>query len=1118
MGLDEEKKITREKINQKTLTDDGLSSEERKSQILKEISLLVKESNDDLYSNLAIQRDITGELLELKKVYKESNQNLKGSISLSRQVENALKDSVNSGKNLDQIERARNKNANTALQIVQQIKVVSKSVTGTNQEILDNAINFSKAKQEQIKDELTHNALLNERTSLLNQLEENQNRSRDIELEIKKLREDNINSEGAKLDIANNIVENLKKETTSLSDNNSILNSSKLTVEEQLSKSRENLDISTKKLRIQSDILPIEEKEALLLAAMIQNLSEANSKLVEQEQHLLKIQKAMGLSGQAIKVVNKLFGGQLNMLNDVKKHSEKRISDLIDQKKQHNLTNGLVKGQKGYIEENASKMEGFAIQVGEAGKALRNNLTDPLIYIATAITYDKEINKLSKQLATTAKQTREIRQELGGMAADFGRLGISSKELTTSAIMLNQQFGTAFSPDTGAFKELIGDVSVLTKMMGLSEEAAAGFARASISSGQSVEDIKLESLGVITALEQQSGILLDNVAILETSGKVSGQLRAQLGDSVQEIIKAEAAAQQLGMTLQSVASAADNLLNFETSIGNELSAELLIGKQLNLEKARLAALTGNYKTLTEEINKNVGDFSDFQDLNVLQQRALADAVGMTVDGLSDQLMAKEDLSVLAQEARALGDEEKAQALERRDIEQKFADILTDVKQIFVDLVGGPVGDLLRGIGFILEKIVLVTKFLSKASGGLTDMVIQIYVAVRLFKGLVSLVRNYKLTVIAINSWKKKQLLLDKLGNAEQVKRNTLLGSERLHRAAIWSMEKMGLITKRQGTMIKTREQMLNKTAITDTAAKNFYENATLGATLKRNIAKQYGILLGKLGLGTQQAKVTQKGIEISQQGTSNILEAQGNSLKNTGLLTKMKESIISVGEITRTLALNSLKTIGNLLGITSLNTKVAEGAAETIITASKVTQGAAMGGIISKGIAYLGVLIAQATAALVGASALTLGIGTIGIIAAAAGGIVYLASKTKVGDASMKPGLPVVGTTNERGQYDLSVGTPNDSIVMAPNAVDMADNFETLKKQKTSIINQAPPVQNNKVMEEKLDKLNNTLLMVAEKTGNVQAYVVDDATSIPSLTDYSRNYTDGAISPISSIA
>ena len=73
-------------------------------------------------------------------------------------------------------------------------------------------------------------------------------------------------------------------------------------------------------------------------------------------------------------------------------------------------------------------------------------------------------------------------------------------------------------------------------------------------------------------------------------------------------------------------------------------------------------------------------------------------------------------------------------------------------------------------------------------------------------------------------------------------------------------------------------------------------------------------------------------------------------------------------------------------------------------------------------------------------------------------------------------------------------------------------NLETINKGKlpTTNVNQAV-VQNNKVMEEKLDGVIAGLKNVANKTNNVQAYVVDDPDKIPSLTDYNRNYTNASV-------
>ena len=53
------------------------------------------------------------------------------------------------------------------------------------------------------------------------------------------------------------------------------------------------------------------------------------------------------------------------------------------------------------------------------------------------------------------------------------------------------------------------------------------------------------------------------------------------------------------------------LLNFEQSINAELEAELLTGKQLNLERARAAALNNDMATLAEELKKQNVDLASF---------------------------------------------------------------------------------------------------------------------------------------------------------------------------------------------------------------------------------------------------------------------------------------------------------------------------------------------------------------------------------------------------------------------------------------------------------------------------------------------------------------------------
>jgi hypothetical protein len=75
-----------------------------------------------------------------------------------------------------------------------------------------------------------------------------------------------------------------------------------------------------------------------------------------------------------------------------------------------------------------------------------------------------------------------------------------------------------------------------------------------------------------------------------------------------------------------------------------MQAELLLGKDLNLEKARHFALDNDRVGLAEELKKQLGSQAEFAALNNFQQQALADALGMSKEQISESLMGSEALT------------------------------------------------------------------------------------------------------------------------------------------------------------------------------------------------------------------------------------------------------------------------------------------------------------------------------------------------------------------------------------------------------------------------------------------------------------------------------------------
>ena len=91
---------------------------------------------------------------------------------------------------------------------------------------------------------------------------------------------------------------------------------------------------------------------------------------------------------------------------------------------------------------------------------------------------------------------------------------------------------------------------------------------------------------------------------------------------------------ELGLELGTMVKISDSLLDFETSIQNEMEASMLIGKQLNYNKARELALSGDLEGATKNVMDQIGGAAEFQKMNVMQRKALADSIGVSVEEMS----------------------------------------------------------------------------------------------------------------------------------------------------------------------------------------------------------------------------------------------------------------------------------------------------------------------------------------------------------------------------------------------------------------------------------------------------------------------------------------------------
>ena len=339
-------------------------------------------------------------------------------------------------------------------------------------------------------------------------------------------------------------------------------------------------------------------------------------------------------------------------------------------------------------------------------------------FVKALLQANEETVKLQKSFLLTSEQAVDLRQDMAAVADSTGNINITATKLLGTMSSINDQFGfvARFSDET------LVNTTRLTEQVGLAAESANALAGLTEIQGANAEELYENTVGTSLELAKQAGIQITAEKLFSEIAKTTGTVRANLGSNPVEIAKAIQKAQEFGASLEQVAAAGESLLNFEQSIEAELSAELLLGKNLNLERARAAALAGDQVTLAEELKQQAGSFAEFSSMNVIQQKALADAMGMSKDELADTLYQQELQLKGAEQVRAelaaTGQDEAVRALDAQTAQDKFNATMEKLQAIVVD-VATAFMPILEVVGSIASAIGQVIKLLDPMIGTIT---------------------------------------------------------------------------------------------------------------------------------------------------------------------------------------------------------------------------------------------------------------------------------------------------------------------------------------------------------------------------------------------------------------
>lgn len=431
-----------------------------------------------------------------------------------------------------------------------------------------------------------------------------------------------------------------------------------------------------------------------------------NAAIEEQIGFENKIASATGLTGAAFENLNRIgvraFGGLGINLSTLSRGFEDANAAMRSQAaKDMNKDMGILR----------KRFNTVSAAVKALGPALSDTFTDPLIFSGgltdMLFKMDEALIDFTRTTGLSANVTSTFNSEVGTALEQMKLISDLTKEYGINA-------GIAFSGET------IGAVTDLQAEMGLTAQEAKGLTDAVAATNISANEVPDAIFRQVSAFNAANTTAINQRTVMGDVLSTSEGIRASLGGSTTELTAAATSARRLGMSLEEVDAIAKSLLDFESSIQNELEAQLLTGKNINLFRARELALVNDIEGLSEELFNNTISIAEFASMNRIQQDSIAQALGISRKELGKIAYLRAIEEGLTSDAAANAASISAEDAKKISIQQNFQRALLKTLEVlnpFLELASDFLSTPIVGKGFLYA--ILGMQALKGAVGFLT---------------------------------------------------------------------------------------------------------------------------------------------------------------------------------------------------------------------------------------------------------------------------------------------------------------------------------------------------------------------------------------------------------------
>lgn len=348
---------------------------------------------------------------------------------------------------------------------------------------------------------------------------------------------------------------------------------------------------------------------------------------------------------ESLKIQNVLRGAELRYMSTTA-NNQSQVLERLNQ--QLNTIEGFapnLRTNNAFVREMKNIFGDTLSSMGDFGKILSGTIP----------TYKDIIEKGVKMFFEFDKAGFTLRKTFGFLRGDFDVLEKNIKEIAIdladlgvtfeSAATATSAIGKEFNALVASNKSVVKDVTILSAQLGIAEAESAKFLKSISSiSGNTVVSQK-GMTGFAKQMANAAGVPLSE--IMKDISEDSDDVRIYTGKSVVNLIKGTVEARQMGTTFKNMTDTAKKLLEFTNSINDEMEASVLLGKDINFQRARELSFRKDVIGANREILR-IAQSMDFDAMDPFQAESFAKASGKTVVELQNMIQAEKEIQYIRQ--------------------------------------------------------------------------------------------------------------------------------------------------------------------------------------------------------------------------------------------------------------------------------------------------------------------------------------------------------------------------------------------------------------------------------------------------------------------------------------